>query len=37
MEFVIVCTNCHTPIEKGNIYCRQCNKLLVRQIFGGEE
>lgn len=37
MEFVVVCHNCQTPIRKGDIYCRQCKKLLVRQIFGDEE
>lgn len=36
-KFVIVCHNCNTPIRKGDIYCKQCNKLLVRQIFGGKE
>lgn len=37
MEVVTVCHNCHTPIRKGDVYCRQCNKLLVRQISGDEE
>ena len=37
MEAVVVCPNCLMPIEKGDICCRQCNKLLVRQILGGEE
>ena len=23
IEFVILCPNCHTPISKGDIYCRQ--------------
>ncbi len=34
---LVACPNCHTPISKGDIYCSQCNKLLVRQIIGGEE
>ena len=36
-KLVVVCPNCHTPIEKGGVYCEKCKRLLVRQISGGEE
>ena len=37
-KFVVFCPNCHTIIEKGDIYCKGCKKLLVRiNNFGGEK
>ena len=33
----VVCPNCHSSIRKGDVCCRKCNKLLVRQEIGGEE
>ena len=33
----VVCPNCHSFIRKGDVCCRKCKKLLIRQVFGGEE